>query len=399
MFIVPKKDGGWRPIINLKRLNSYLEVPHFKMEGIRDLKDILQMGDYMGKLDLKDAYLTVPVKESHRDFLKFQWKDQSYRFCSLPFGLATAPRVFTKILRPLAAKLRKQGIQILFYLDDLLVLAQSQQMLDQHIQLLAHELTSLGFKLNHKKCVWIPTQRLDFLGFQIDSIQMKLYLPSEKVEKITKECRHFVNKSEVSARDFAHLIGLLSSTIPTIEVAPLHYRTSSPHSDKGRRELRSSRNPQSGLSRRSAVVDTKSYTLERASSCPPISRHDNIYRCLENRMGCHRPTDQHQRSVDKVRKTGTYQCFRDEGSSTGSPSPCTFRKENPHSITHRQFNNHCVPQSQRGHTFENPVCTSGGNLDMVLRERSQYMPSTSQESTTRWQMPSQGCNWSPATGD
>ena len=133
MFIVPKKDRGWQPIINLKRLNSYLEVPHFKMEGIRDLKDILQMGDYMRKIDLKDAYLTVSVKESHRDFLKFQWKDKNYRFCSLRFGLATAPRVFIKILRPLAAKLRKQGIRILFYLDDLLVLAQSQQMLDQHV--------------------------------------------------------------------------------------------------------------------------------------------------------------------------------------------------------------------------------------------------------------------------
>lgn len=52
-MFVPKKDGGWRPIINLKRLNTFLSVPHFKMEGIGNVKDIIQLGDFMGKIDLK----------------------------------------------------------------------------------------------------------------------------------------------------------------------------------------------------------------------------------------------------------------------------------------------------------------------------------------------------------
>ena len=49
MFTVPKKDGGWRPIINLKHLNTFLEVPYFKMEGISSLKDILQRSNFMEK--------------------------------------------------------------------------------------------------------------------------------------------------------------------------------------------------------------------------------------------------------------------------------------------------------------------------------------------------------------
>ena len=61
MFVVPKKDGGWRPIINLKRLNSYLEIPHFKMETIRSLRDVVLPGNYMVKFDLQDTYLTVPM--------------------------------------------------------------------------------------------------------------------------------------------------------------------------------------------------------------------------------------------------------------------------------------------------------------------------------------------------
>jgi len=85
------------------------------------LKDILQQNDYMGKIDLQDAYLTVPVDRKHCNYLKFHWKGKNYHFqslpfCkSLPFGLATAPRVFTKILHPLAAKMRRLGIQVIFY--------------------------------------------------------------------------------------------------------------------------------------------------------------------------------------------------------------------------------------------------------------------------------------------
>lgn len=224
MFTVPKKDGGWRPIINLKRLNTYLEVPHFKMEGINTLKDVLQKNDFMGKIDLKDAYLTVPVSPHHRKFLKFQWKGQNYQFKSLPFGLATAPRVFTKILRPLAAKLRKQGIRIVIYLDDILIMAQSKDLLRSHMRVLAHELECLGFKLNQNKCVWTPTQTIEYLGFLINSVKMTISLPDDKLHKIKKECRHLYNKRRATARELAHLIGLLSSTIPAVSVAPLHYR-------------------------------------------------------------------------------------------------------------------------------------------------------------------------------
>ena len=129
MFTVPKKDGGWRPIINLRSLNSYLVVSHFKMEGIGSLKGVLQEGDFMGKIDLEDAYLSVPVHQEHRDFLKFCWRQKIYRFRSLPFGLATAPRVFTKILRPLIARMRMTGLHIIVYLDDMLVMAQSAERL------------------------------------------------------------------------------------------------------------------------------------------------------------------------------------------------------------------------------------------------------------------------------
>ena len=66
IFLVPKKGGGHRPIINLKKLNEFVPHHHFKMEGIHMLKDLLKQGDFMAKIDLKDAYFAVPISESDR---------------------------------------------------------------------------------------------------------------------------------------------------------------------------------------------------------------------------------------------------------------------------------------------------------------------------------------------
>ena len=109
MFVIPKKDGGARPIINLKRLNSHLRIQHFKMENILCLRDLLKRGDFMVKLDLKDAYLTIPIHANHRRLLRFICRGKAYQFCSLPFGLATAPRVFTKVTKPALSALRAES--------------------------------------------------------------------------------------------------------------------------------------------------------------------------------------------------------------------------------------------------------------------------------------------------
>ena len=83
---------------------------------------------------------------------------------------------------------------------------------------------SLGFILNEKKCVTIPQRRIEFLGFVVDTVQMTLSLPPEKIAKLQKECRHASNQGRQTARQLAHLIGMMTSCIPAVLPAPLHYR-------------------------------------------------------------------------------------------------------------------------------------------------------------------------------
>lgn len=71
IFLVKKKSAGFRPVINVKNLNKFVKFQHFKMEGIHFLRDLLNVNDWFAKIDLKDAYLMVPIHTSHQKFLQF----------------------------------------------------------------------------------------------------------------------------------------------------------------------------------------------------------------------------------------------------------------------------------------------------------------------------------------
>ena len=71
VFIVKKKDGGSRSVNNLKELNQYIPLLHFKMESLQSLKTLLQKSEYMCELDLKDAYLCVPLSQDNRNRVMF----------------------------------------------------------------------------------------------------------------------------------------------------------------------------------------------------------------------------------------------------------------------------------------------------------------------------------------
>ena len=131
LFLVKKKDGGNRPVINLKNLNGFVDHQRFKMEDISTLKDLIQPNDWMIKLDLKDAYFCVPIHKDHRKYFHFQWINSIKEFSCLPFGYGPAPRRFTKLFRPVLALLRKMGMRLVIYIDDIIILNQSRTALLQ----------------------------------------------------------------------------------------------------------------------------------------------------------------------------------------------------------------------------------------------------------------------------
>ena len=70
VFLVPKKTGDFRPVVNLKPLNQFVEKIHFKIENIRMALNCISPGDFMVSIDLKDAYFSVPIFQPHRKYLR-----------------------------------------------------------------------------------------------------------------------------------------------------------------------------------------------------------------------------------------------------------------------------------------------------------------------------------------
>ena len=151
IFLLAKKDGGLRPVINLSGLNMYIKKKIFWMASLKDESQSLHRGDWAATIDPKDAYLHVPIAAQHRRFLRFWWKGSSYQFRRLPFGLSSAPRTFTRLTLPLVTLCRANGVRIIVYLDDFLVLACSRPELLCHTRLVLDILEKAGFQRNPKE--------------------------------------------------------------------------------------------------------------------------------------------------------------------------------------------------------------------------------------------------------
>ena len=224
IFLVPKKDGSLCPVINLKPLNHYIRRQKFKMEGAKVIKDILQKGDWMVSIDLKDAYLSVAVAEEYRQLLRFRWKGTLYEFQCLPFGLSSAPRVFTKLMKPVVSLLRRQGVRCIIFLDDLLVMQQTQSSLRRTTLDVLTLLQVLGFRINREKSGLTPTRLIQYLGLVVDSTQMTISLPEDKLKGIVQSCNLASKRSKITIRDLARLIGKMTATMMAVLPAPLCYR-------------------------------------------------------------------------------------------------------------------------------------------------------------------------------
>lgn len=184
LFLVQKENGDYRPVINLCALNWFLAKESFKMEGLQVVKSLIQQGDFMMKLDLKDVYYALPIHPSHRKYLRFIYQDRTYEFQCLPFGLSSAPRAFPKTLKPVLAVLRSMGIQVVIYIDNMLLLHQQSKVLQKIFVQVVDLLEKLGFLVKREKCSPIPCQRLIFLGAVLDSTTMTLSLPQPKLTTI-----------------------------------------------------------------------------------------------------------------------------------------------------------------------------------------------------------------------
>jgi hypothetical protein len=175
MFLVPKPArpnrpaGSFRLINDLRPPNAPLPDFKFKYEGLSTLAEMLRPGWWFATLDLLDAYQHIGLTAEASRFVCYEWEGLLIVSRVLPFGLKWAPWIFTKVMRVPLKAWRQQGIFVILYLDDLIVVAPTKEQLVTVMARIRADLDALGIAVNEPKSAWFPQQSGSWLGVGIDT--------------------------------------------------------------------------------------------------------------------------------------------------------------------------------------------------------------------------------------
>lgn len=226
VFTVSKSDGGYRLCTDYRELNKFAEKQRFQMEGVKDIATMIQKDDYAMLVDLKDCYLTMGLHPSQRKYCRFRCPKSGvrYQWKTVSFGTSEAPKICTKILRPLIRILKSLGIRCLIYIDDLLLLDQDQLRLAKAMAIAMELLqTQVGLQLKLSKGNLFPSQRFTCLGIIWDTQRLTCHIPAKRMKTLQVTARRLLKASAqgapVKTRDLARFVGQVVSTSRAIRPA------------------------------------------------------------------------------------------------------------------------------------------------------------------------------------
>ena len=224
LFLVPKPNNRWRPILDLSTLKTFLNTGSFKMETPETIRTSLQVGERVTSIDFKDAYFHIPIHSQSRKYMRFHLQGRSYQFKALPFGLSTAPMEFIVVAKEVKLMALQKGIRIHQYLDDWLVRASSHHIGLHHTQTLVSLCQELGWLVNKEKSEPVPKQVFNFVGYQFDLKEGKVRPTEERWQALTDKIRSMMSDPVCPVRKFMSLIGLVTVTEKQVHLGRLHMR-------------------------------------------------------------------------------------------------------------------------------------------------------------------------------
>ena len=217
---VPKGNGGIRQITDCSRpeglsVNSHCTslLKEFCFKNVDNVVDVLESGDFMTIVDIKAAYRSVPIRADHRVYQGFRWTlnghDGWFQDNRLSFGLRLGPMYFNYVSTFIYDVLTDKGLKVVNYLDDFIAVAPSYQDCILAQEVLVSTLRFLGFHVAFDKLVH-PSNNVTYLGIEIDSVNMELRLPQNKLFKLRELLDIAVNRKRISRKELESLGGHLS---------------------------------------------------------------------------------------------------------------------------------------------------------------------------------------------
>ena len=216
LHVAVQSSGKLRLILDLSHLNKMLVKKSIKYEDLRTVLQIFQGDVFVFTFDLKSAYHHVDICEEHMKFLSFKWPSHAgemkfYEFKVLPFGLSSAPYIFTKLMRQLIKFWRSKGFLLLLYLDDGIGGAHCKSQAEVLSCSIRQDIIASGFTINEEKSDWVPCQEVCFLGTILNFGTGMLYIPDRRIEKLKVSLESHNCSRFIQARSLASITGQIIS--------------------------------------------------------------------------------------------------------------------------------------------------------------------------------------------
>ena len=369
LFLVPKRNTKWRPILDLSNVNPFLKVEKFKMETPETIRTSFQQRDWVTSIDFKDAYFHIPIQEQSRKYLRFHVQGQTYQFKALPFGLSTAPMGFTVVAKEVKLMAIHKGIRIHQYLGDWLVRARSHQVCLQNTQDLIRMCQDLGWLVNLDKSELDPKQVFDFVIYQFN-LRSGQVRTGPDAEPSNKTIQTLLSLLTCSVRQFMSLIG---SANPHRETSSPWWTAYETHTVASKKKVPESLEKVIPIPR--SLHPHLQWWLEESNVLQgqplhPIKHDLQIFRRIKRRVGRSLKQAHCKRDLVTSRKQPVYKLSGTKSSLSSLkrvPRPLLTQDS---SCGNRQHYCSVIHKQGRRHEVGSTMCPTVENLDLVYQETS-----------------------------
>ena len=186
-------------------INPRLKKLSVKLTHFTKAADLLYQGDYQVSLDLKSFYYHLLIYPAHRTFLGIaadlpDGSRRYYQYNVLPFGLAPAAAIMTRIVNPIISYLASLGIRASIFLDDLKVNAATQSLAWEHYQITKEVFLKAGFVISAEKSDAFSdvSQQKLYLGFIMCSVTMTARASDDKLSSVFSFIRGFLSRDRIA---------------------------------------------------------------------------------------------------------------------------------------------------------------------------------------------------------
>eukprot|EP00111_Clytia_hemisphaerica_P017124 TCONS_00050701-protein len=230
-----KNDGSSRIILDLSQpdgssVNDGIPIDscHVKYSSFDDAVDLVRLvgrGCFMGKIDIRHAFRLCPVHPDDWHLLGYYWRSRWYVDLRLPFGLRSSPFIFTTFSDALQWILvvKYHVTALVHYLDDFFVVGRTKEECQYRMDLIVQVFEFLGVPIATDKFEG-PSQKIVFLGIEIDSIDLTIRLPDDKKNRLSSTIESWLVRKKCTKRDLLSLIGSLSFACKVIKPGRIFLR-------------------------------------------------------------------------------------------------------------------------------------------------------------------------------